>query len=153
MNLLKNIEIINKKSKYEYHFLYTLDAGIVLQGTEIKSIRLGKANLSDAYCVVKSGELYINNLHISEYKYGTYNNHIPKRPRKLLVKKIELRKLHTKVKEAGNSIIPYRLYINEKGLAKIEIALAKGKKSYDKRDSLKERDAKRSLDRIRKDYQ
>lgn len=153
MELKKNIEIVNKKAKHEYTFLFTIEAGVMLQGTEIKSIRSGKANLSDAYCVIKSGELYINNMHISEYKYGTYNNHIPKRPRKLLVNKIELKKLHNKVKEQGYSILPFRLFISERGLAKIEIALAKGKKNYDKRDTLKERDSKRTLDRMRKKYQ
>ena len=154
MNIIKNVEFINKKATHEYSFVYTLDAGIVLQGTEIKSIRLGKVNMSDAYCTVMSDgrELLVNNLHISEYKYGTYNNHIPKRSRKLLVKKMELNKLYGKVKEQGFSIVPYRLFINEKGLAKLEIALAKGKKSYDKRDSLKEKDAKRNLDRMLKNY-
>ncbi len=152
MNPSKNVEIVNKKAKHEYFFEYTLISGIVLQGTEIKSIRAAKANLSDAYCVIKSGELYVNNMHISEYKYGTYNNHIPKRPRKLLIKKGELKKLHGKVKEQGYSIIPYRLFIDERGLAKLEIALAKGKKSYDKRNTLKEKDAKRSLDRAKKYY-
>jgi SsrA-binding protein len=153
MDLNKNIVIINKKAKHEYTFLFTIEAGIMLQGTEIKSIRVGKANLSDAYCIIKSGELYVNNMHISEYKYGTYNNHIPKRPRKLLITKLELKKLHNKVKEQGYSIIPYRLFISERGLAKLEIALAKGKNTYDKRDSLKERDSKRTLDRMRKKYQ
>lgn len=153
MDLKKNIEIINKKAKFEYSFIYTLEAGVILQGTEIKSIRAGKVNMSDAYCVIKSGELFINNMHISEYKYGTYNNHIPKRPRKLLVTKIELKKLHNKVKEQGFSIVPHRIFISERGFAKIEIALAKGKKSYDKRDALKARDSKRDMDRLRKKYQ
>lgn len=152
---MKNVEIVNKKAKHEYLFIYTLDAGIVLKGTEIKSIRLAKANMSDAHCVIKSAgtELMLNNMHISEYKYGTYNNHIPKRPRKLLVKKMELKKLYSKVKEQGYTIIPYRLYINEKGLAKLEIALAKGKNTYDKRSTMKQKDAKRDLDRMRKKYQ
>lgn len=153
MDIKKHIEIFNKKAKFEYSFIFTIEAGIVLQGTEIKSIRAGKASLSDAYCVVKAGELFVNNLHIAEYKYGTYNNHIPKRPRKLLVTKIELKKLYGKVKEQGFSIVPYRLFISERGFAKLEIALAKGKKSYDKRETMKERDNKRSLDRARKNYQ
>lgn len=152
MKLNKSIDIFNKKAKHEFTFLLTIEAGLVLQGTEIKSIRLGKVNMSDAYCIVKSGELFVNNLHISEYKYGTYNNHIPKRPRKLLIKKIELKKLHNKVKEQGFSIVPYRLFISERGFAKLEIALAKGKKTYDKRDALKTRDSKRNLDRLRKKY-
>lgn len=125
----------------------------MLQGTEIKSIRAGKVNMSDAYCLIKNGELYLYNMHISEYKYGTYNNHEPKRVRKLLIKKMELKKMHNKVKEQGLTIAPYRLYLSERGLAKLEIALAKGKKSFDKRESLKERDSKRSLDRARKFYQ
>lgn len=153
MKLHSNIEIVNKKAKHEYHFLYTLEAGIMLQGTEIKSIRAGKVNMSDAYCLIKNGELYLYNMHISEYKYGTYNNHEPKRVRKLLIKKTELKKMHNKVKEQGLTIAPYRLYLSERGLAKLEIALAKGKKSFDKRESLKERDSKRSLDRARKFYQ
>ena len=153
MDIKKNIEIINKKAKHEYTFLFTIEAGMILQGTEIKSIRVGKASMSDAYCIIKSGELYVNSMHISEYKYGTYNNHIPKRPRKLLINKLELKKLHNKVKEQGYSIVPYRLFISDRGFAKLEIALAKGKNNYDKRDTLKERDSKRSLDRIRKKYQ
>ncbi len=153
MDLRKNIEFINRKATHEYIFIYTIEAGIMLQGTEIKSIRAGKVNMSDAYCVIKSGELYVNNLHISEYKYGTYNNHIPKRPRKLLVNKTELKKLHGKVKEQGFSIVPYRLFISERGFAKLEIALGRGKKTYDKRESLKTRDSKRDLERMRKKYQ
>jgi SsrA-binding protein len=153
MDIKKNIEIINKKVKHEYTFLFTIEAGMILHGTEIKSIRVGKANMSDAYCIIKGGELYVNSMHISEYKYGTYNNHIPKRPRKLLINKLELKKLHNKVKEQGYSIVPYRLFISERGFAKLEIALAKGKNNYDKRDTLKERDSKRTLDRMRKKYQ
>ena len=152
MELKKNVEFVNKKAKHEFIFIYTLEAGIILKGTEIKSIRAGKVNMSDAYCIVKDNELYVYNLHISEYKYGTYNNHIPKRPRKLLVNKMELKKLHNKVKEQGSSIVPYRLFISDRGFAKLEIALGKGKKTYDKRETLKERDSKRTLDRIRKKY-
>lgn len=152
MDFNKKISIFNKKAKFEYEFLYTINAGIVLKGTEIKSLRIGKANLSDAYCLIKSGELFINNLHISEYKFGTYNNHEPKRQRKLLITKIELKKLHNKVKEKGLSIIPYKIFLTDRGLAKIEIALAKGKKTHDKRESIKEKDMKRNLDRIKKNY-
>ena len=147
MELTKKIEIINRKARHEFEFLYTLEAGIMLQGTEIKSIRLAQVNMSDSYCLIKGGELFLDKLHISEYKYGTYNNHEPKRRRKLLISKIELRKLHAKVKEKGFTIVPYRLYINSRGLAKLEIALAKGKKSFDKRNTLKEKDMKRELDR------
>lgn len=152
MKFVKNVEIINKKAKHEFSFLYTIDAGILLQGTEIKSIRLAKVNMSDAYCLIKKGELFVNNIHISEYKYGTYNNHEPKRPRKLLIKKLELKKLHTKVKEKGFTIVPYRLFISDRGFAKLEIALAKGKKDFDKRHTLKEKDAKRDMARTLKNY-
>ena len=147
MQFKNNIDIRNKKAKFEYLFILTIEAGIKLQGTEIKSIREGKVNMSDAYCVIKSGELYVNNLYISEYKYGTYNNHEPKRPRKLLVKKNEIKKLHAKVKEQGYTIVPYKLYLSDRGFAKLEIALAKGKNTYDKRDSLKNKDAKRDMAR------
>ena len=147
MEISNKVEIINRKARHEFEFLYTLEAGVMLQGTEIKAIRLGHVNMSDAYCIIKDGELFLDKMHISEYNYGTYNNHEPKRRRKLLISKGELRKLHAKVKEKGFTIVPYRLYINDRGLAKLEIALARGKKSYDKRDSLKEKDMKRELDR------
>jgi len=122
-------------------------AGIVLTGTEIKSIRQGKANLADSFCVFDGGELFVRGMHIAEYTYGTYNNHITKRDRKLLLTARELKKLHIKVKEKGMTIVPVVLFINEKGLAKLEIALAKGKHFYDKRESLKEKDSKREIDR------
>jgi len=152
MEIVNTIEIVNRKARYLYEFLDTIEAGIVLQGTEIKSIRLGHVNMSDAYCIVSNGELFLDKLHISEYSHGTYNNHEPKRRRKLLVTKLELKKLHNKVKEKGYAIVPYRLFINERGLAKIEIALAKGKKTYDKRESLKQNDLKREMDRNMKEY-
>jgi SsrA-binding protein len=147
MEIQKKIEIVNKKAKFEFEFLYTIEAGIVLLGTEIKSIRMGHINLSDAFCIIQEGALFLDKVHISEYSNGTYNNHEPKRRRKLLVKKQELKKLHAKVKEKGFTIVPYRVYINERGFAKVEIALAKGKKEYDKRESLKVKDLKRELDR------
>lgn len=150
--MLKKLDIVNKRAKFEYEFLYTLEAGIMLQGTEIKSIRMGHINLNDSYCIIYEGQLYLDKLHISEYANGTYNNHEPRRRRKLLVKANELKKLHAKVKERGFTIIPYRVYINERGFAKVEIALARGKKSYDKRESLKEKDVKRDLERGGKDY-
>ncbi len=146
------VEIVNRKAKHLYFFEYTLEAGIALQGTEIKSIRNAQVNMGDAYCHIKEGELFVEKMHISEYKYGTYNNHDPMRSRKLLVHKNELRKLHTRVKEKGFSIIPYRLYVNEKGMAKLEIALVRGKKSFDKRESLKQKDLKREMDRKYKHY-
>ncbi|MEM7103444.1 MAG: SsrA-binding protein SmpB [Bacteroidota bacterium] len=146
----KAINIVNRKAKHEYSFDQLFEAGIMLKGTEIKAIRAGMANLSDAFCIFREGELFIKSLHISEYLYGTYNNHMPKRERKLLLNKQELRKLYRKVREKGNTIIPYRIYISERGFAKVEIALAKGKREYDKRATIKDRENKRHLDRIKK---
>lgn len=139
----KTINISNRRASFEYFFLETYTAGVVLTGTEIKSIRDGKVNLTDAYCVFLDNELYVHHLHISPYEKGTYANHNPTRDRKLLLKKREMKKLALKLKDQGLTIIPTRLFINEKGLAKIDIALAKGKKLYDKRDSIKERDLQR----------
>ena len=146
----RNIEIVNRKAKFEYHFLAELEAGIVLSGTEIKSIRAGEANIKEAYCLFIRGELFVRNMYIAEYKYGTHNNHEPRRDRKLLLKKTELRKLNRKVKEKGMTIIPYKIFINERGFAKLIIVLATGKRQYDKRATLKERDSKRELARIKK---
>ena len=148
----KDIEFVNRKAKYEYHFIDTYVAGMQLQGTEIKAIRAGDVNLSDAYCTFRKEELYIKSLYIKEYKYGTYANHEARQDRKLLLKRQELRKLEKKVKEKGFTIVPYRLFVNERGFAKLEIALAQGKKSYDKRDSIKAKDQKRDLDRIKKQF-
>jgi SsrA-binding protein len=142
-----NIRIKNKKASHEYFFLEKYVAGIVLTGTEIKSIREGKASLADAYCNFEGDELYVKGMHIAEYSYGTYNNHEPKRDRKLLLTRRELKKLKNKVKDKGLTIIPIVLFINEKGLAKLEIALAKGKHFYDKREDLKKRDTQREIDR------
>ena len=141
------INIKNRKASFEYQFIDTFVAGIMLVGTEIKSIRNNKANISDAHCVFNGNELFVKNLHIAEYSNGGQNNHEPKRERKLLLNKQELKKMLGKVKEKGNSIIPIRLFINEKGKAKLEIALAKGKKVYDKRESIKKKDQKRALER------
>jgi SsrA-binding protein len=141
------INIQNRKAKFTYEFLETFTAGMVLRGTEIKAIREGKANIIDAFCFFKKGELFVKNLHISEYSGGNINNHEIQRVRKLLLNKKELRRLERKVKESGVTIIPYRIFINERGYAKIEIALARGKKSHDKRHSIKERDDKRRMDR------
>ncbi len=146
----KQLEFINRRAKFEYQFIDTYEAGIVLQGTEIKSIRQGKVSLSDAYCFFKGTELFVKSLFIAEYKYGTYANHEPRRTRKLLMKKVELRKLHRRVKERGMTIVPYRLYLSERGIAKLEIALSQGKRSYDKRQSIKEKDSKRELARMNK---
>ena len=147
-----NIKIKNKRISWEYFLIEKIVAGIVLTGTEIKSIREGKANLADAFCYFEEGELFVRGMHISEYSYGTYNNHVTKRDRKLLLNARELKKLHIKVKEKGMTIVPVLLFINEKGLAKLEIALAKGKHFYDKRESLKEKDTKREIDRHLKEH-
>ena len=144
-----SINIKNRKANFEYHFISTFVAGICLLGTEIKSIRNNQANISDAYCYFSKKELFVKNLHISEYPNGGYTNHEPKRNRKLLLNKQELHKILRRVKEKGNSIIPLRLFINDSGIAKLEIALVKGKKTYDKRESIKEQDQKRDLDRIK----
>lgn len=143
------IKIKNKKAYHEYLIEDKIVAGIQLQGTEIKSIRAGKVSLAESYCSFKDNELFVFSMHIAEYSYGTYNNHEPKRTRKLLLNRKELKKLFTKVKEKGFTIIPTFLFINKNGLAKLEIGLAKGKKLYDKRESLKEKDTQRELDRNR----
>lgn len=145
-----NVKIRNKRVSWEYHLVEKIVAGIVLSGTEIKSIRSGKASLADSYCYFEEGELFVRNMHIAEYSYGTYNNHLAKRDRKLLLNKRELRKMNRAVKEKSMTIIPVLLFINEKGFAKLEIALAKGKHHYDKRESLKEKDHKREIDRMMK---
>lgn len=142
-----NINIKNKRASWEYYLTEKHIAGIVLTGTEIKSIRNGKASLADSYCYMENGEMFVRGLHISEYTYGTYNNHIAKRDRKLLLTSRELRKLNIKIKEKSMTIIPIRLFINDKGLAKLEIAVARGKHFYDKRNTLKEKDHKREIDR------
>ncbi len=144
------IEIKNRRAGFEYFFLQSYTAGIVLRGTEIKSLREGKANLTDSYCSFLNGELWVNNLHISEYRFGSYYNHEVKRSRKLLLNAHELSKLLAKTKEKGLTIIPVMLFIDSRGYAKLEIALAKGKHSYDKRETIKQKDNKRELDRLMK---
>lgn len=144
-----SISIKNKRASFEYLLLQEFTAGIQLTGTEIKSIREGKASIADAYCTFKENELFVINMHIAEYSFGTYNNHEPKRDRKLLLTKRELHKMQTKVKEKGFTIIPTLLFINEKGLAKLTISLARGKHHYDKRESLKQKDIKREIARSR----
>lgn len=144
------IDIKNKKASFEYYFVQTFRAGLVLYGTEIKSIREGKVNLSDSYCLFSRGELWVHDMHISEYRFGSYYNHQAKRTRKLLLKKNELRKLENKSKEKGFTIIPTLLFVDERGFAKLEIALCKGKHSYDKRESIKLKDNKRELERTLK---
>jgi SsrA-binding protein len=141
------VEISNRKAYYEYFFEATYIAGIVLSGTEIKSLRSGKASFNDSYCLFNKGELFVKSLHISEYAFGTYTNHEPMQERKLLLTKRELRKLEGKIKEKGYSIIPLKIFISEKGYAKMEIGLGKGKKIYDKRDTIKERENDRDIKR------
>ena len=145
--LSNNILIKNKRATFDYELLDTFTAGIVLTGTEIKSIRLGKASLVDTFCIVEKGELWVKNMYISEYFYGTYNNHTARRDRKLLLTRKELRKIEGAVKASGFTIVPTKLFINEKGLAKVVVAIARGKKEYDKRDSIRERDDRREMDR------
>ncbi len=142
------ITIKNRKAEFEYFLLARYTAGIVLTGTEIKSIRAGKASFSDTFCSFINNELWVHNLHISEYAAGSYNNHEPKRDRKLLLTKRELRKIQSKLNERGTTIIPTMLFVNEKGYAKLEIALARGKKMYDKRESIKEKDIRRASNRM-----
>ncbi len=145
-----NINIKNKRATFDYELLETFTAGLVLTGTEIKSIRLGKASLVDTFCIFEKNELWVRNMNISEYFYGSYNNHAARRDRKLLLTKKELKKIVRMVKETGYTIVPTRLFITDKGLAKLNIAVARGKKQYDKRQSLKEKDDKRMLDRMMK---
>ena len=150
---MKNsINIKNKRAFFDYEIIDRFEAGLQLCGTEIKSIRQGRVSLVDTYCFFNRRELWTKGMNIAEYFYGTYNNHIPTRERKLLLQKKELRKLERKTKETGLTIVPLRLFINEKGLAKLEIALAKGKKQHDKRETLKMKDTSREIDRIRKNF-
>lgn len=145
-----DIVIRNKKASHDYEFLEKFIAGIQLSGTEIKSLRLGKATIVDTYCLFSNGELYMRGMHISEYWWGNLNNHDPIRDRKLLLTRRELRKIERKVKETGLTIIATKVFINERGLAKAEIAISKGKKEYDKRQTLKSKDAAREMDRMMK---
>jgi SsrA-binding protein len=145
-----DIVIKNKKASHDYEFLEKYIAGIRLTGTEIKSIRMGKAALTDSFCLFRDGELFIKGMHISEYWWGNLNNHDPLRERKLLLNRRELKKIERKVNEAGLTIIAIKVFINERGLAKAEIAVSKGKKEYDKRETLKRKDTERELDRFRK---
>lgn len=141
------MEISNRKAYYEYSFIQKYTAGIVLTGTEIKSLRLGKASFNDSYCLFFNGELFLRNLHIAEYSFGGVYNHDPTRERKLLLRKTELKKLEGKINEKGYTIIPLRIFISEGGLAKVEIGLGKGKKVHDKRESIKARESEREIRR------
>ena len=149
----KNINIKNKKAKFEYELLETYLAGIVLAGTEIKSIREGKASISQSFCEFNdNGELFVINMQVDEYSHASHFNHKPKAERKLLMNRRELKKLQKEVSTSGLTIVPLNLFINDRGLAKIKIALAKGKKLYDKRETIKDRDNKRDLSRIKKSF-
>ena len=142
------VEIRNKRASFDFEFLETYDAGIVLVGTEIKSIRAGKASLVDAFCYFNNNELYVKNMHVADYWWGTWGKHDPRRDRKLLLTRKELSKLQRSVKEKGLTIVAVKLYISEKGYAKLLIALARGKKEYDKRASIKEKDLRREMERL-----
>lgn len=149
----KPIDIKNKRARFDYEILDTYIAGLVLSGTEIKSIRNGKASISESFCEFNDrGELFVINMNVEEYSHGTHYNHKPKASRKLLLNRRELKKLDREVRTTGLTIVPLNLFINEKGLAKIRIALARGKKEYDKRETIKTRDSKRQLDRIKKSF-
>ena len=148
--MVNQINIKNKKASFLFELMEKFTAGMVLSGTEIKAIRTGKASLVDSYCTFINNELWVRNLNISEYSYGSYNNHEPRRDRKLLMNKKELNKLEKKLRDKGLTVIPIKLFINENGYAKLKIALAKGKKMFDKRESMKQKDAKREMDRMKK---
>ena len=146
----QQINIKNKRASFDYEFVDTFTAGIVLTGTEIKSIRAGKASLVDTYCYINNGEIWVKNMYVALYEEGSYNNHVERRERKLLLNKKEIINLRDDTKSPGFTIVPVRLFINEKGLAKLVIALARGKKEYDKRQSLKEKEDRREMERAMK---
>jgi SsrA-binding protein len=143
-------ELKNRQAYYDYFIDVKYDAGIVLLGTEVKSLRQGKASFNDSYCIIHKGEIWVKSMHIAEYSHGTVNNHDPLRDRKLLLEKREIRKIEAKLKEKGYTLIPLRIYFNEKNLAKMEIGLARGKKQHDKRDSIRQKDAEREMKRFLK---
>ena len=147
-----SISISNRKARFDYELLEVFTAGIQLQGTEIKSLRAGNANLAEAYCYVQQSEVWITGMYIAEYQYGSYMNHEPKRLRKLLLNKKEINKISSALQNVGITIVPLKLYITDKGWAKIDIALAKGKKLHDKREDLKQKDDKRQMDRALKKF-
>lgn len=147
---MSKLEIKNKKAGFQYELLYDFVAGIVLTGTEMKSIRNGKASIMEAFCVVRNGEMFIRNMYIAEYENGSYNNHNPRRDRKLLLNRVEIGKVEKKLKDKGLTIIPSKLFVNEKNLAKVRIHVARGKKLHDKRHDLKEKATKREMNRAMK---
>ncbi|HHT71129.1 MAG: SsrA-binding protein SmpB [bacterium] len=148
----EQIVTTNRKARYDYFILETYEAGLALVGTEVKSLRAGRASLRDSYARAENGELILYNMHISPYQQGGYVNHEPRRPRKLLLRKNEIRKLAAMIQEKGLTLVPLKVYFNERGWAKVELALARGKKSYDKRDDLAARDAKREIERAFKEH-
>ena len=148
----RNINIRNKRATFDYEILEEFIAGVVLVGTEIKSIRAGKASLTDSYCYFQDGELWIRGVNISEYDWGTCNNHVPRRDRKLLLQRKELNKLQRQLQDRGLTVVGLRMFLSERGLAKIVIGLARGRKAYDKREYLKENDAKREMDKAMKKF-
>ncbi len=150
MSKQKKIEIVNRKAKFEYSFIQEFEAGIMLTGTEVKSLRGGNGNLNDAYCLFVNNELYVKSMYIGEYDHGNINNHETRRDRKLLLRKPELKKIERRVTEKGLTLVPYKLFFSERGFAKLVIQLAQGKKAFDKRESIKEKDVKRDLDRMNK---
>lgn len=145
----KNIDIRNRKASFEYFLLQKFEAGMILRGTEIKAIREGAANLTDAFCYIRGGEVFVKNMFISEYSQGSYYNHDARRERKLLLNKVEIKKIERKLSEKGFTLVPIRLFLNERGFAKLEIALAQGKKMYDKRATIKEKDNRRDMERYK----
>ena len=151
MRLTSKVHIDNRRAKFEYVFLERYTAGIQLYGTEIKSIREGKASLVDSWCHIEGNEIYVKQMHIAEYRFGSYANHVAKRDRKLLLQRREIRKLERATRETGKTIIPLSLFINERGLAKLEIALCQGKHTYDKRQALRDADDKRQLAQVMKE--
>ncbi len=148
----KNINIRNRRATFDYEILDEFVAGVVLVGTEIKSIRLGKASLTDSYCYIDQGELWIKGMNVAEYHWGTCNNHIPKRDRKLLLNRKELNKIERSLQDRGLTMVGLKLFVNDRGLAKLVVGLARGRKAYDKREHLKEGDAKREMSRVMKSY-
>jgi SsrA-binding protein len=152
MNNPEKINVRNKRAGFDFEIIQSFEAGIMLTGSEIKSIRDGGGSINEAYCLMRDGELYIKNMNIPEYSHGSYANHEPTRLRKLLLKKRELERIDSKIREKGFAIIPVRVFIGERGYAKVEIALARGKKKFDKRNSLKQKETKREMDRVLKKY-
>lgn len=152
MAIVKTVNIKNRRATFEYHILDKYVAGMKLLGTEIKSIRESKVNINDSFCTFLGNELFIRNMHIAEYSFGSFYNHEAKRDRKLLMTKKELKRLKSALEQKGHTIVPLRLFINDRGLAKVEIALAQGKKDFDKRESIKEKDTKREMDRVLKNF-